>query len=122
MFFSGQGFFKKTNENTSHSSKNEFILSFFGRIHGLMICIRNKLTFKSTRLLDTILMAVSTGPQFPGVFQFQDHSSWQLKSQMRCQSVTINKTIIKTTIFLLSLTVKVFFQNTSWSSALQTFF
>ena len=28
-------FFQKTNENTSHTSKNEFIRSFFGRIHGL---------------------------------------------------------------------------------------
>ena len=34
-------FFLKTNENTSHSSKNEFICSFFGRIHGLIICFRN---------------------------------------------------------------------------------
>ena len=34
-------FFQKTNENTSHSSKNEFIRSFFGRIHGLTICFRN---------------------------------------------------------------------------------
>ena len=30
MFFSDQGFFKKTNENMSHTSKNEFIRSFFG--------------------------------------------------------------------------------------------
>ena len=28
-----------------HSSKNEFICSFFGRIHGLIICFRNELTF-----------------------------------------------------------------------------
>ena len=28
-FFLGRGFFKKTNENTSHTSKNEFIRSFF---------------------------------------------------------------------------------------------
>ena len=34
-FFSGQGFAQKTNENTSHTSKNEFIRSFFGRILGL---------------------------------------------------------------------------------------
>ena len=34
-------FFQKTNENTWHSSKNEFIHSFFGRIHGLTICFRN---------------------------------------------------------------------------------
>ena len=34
-------FFQKTNENTSHSSKNEFIHSFFGRIHGLTVCFRN---------------------------------------------------------------------------------
>ena len=33
--------FQKTNENTLHSSKNEFIRSFFGRIHGLTICFRN---------------------------------------------------------------------------------
>ena len=39
-------FFKKTNENSSHTSKNEFIRSFFGRIHGLTICFRNELTFK----------------------------------------------------------------------------
>ena len=36
-----QGFFKKMNENTSHTSKNEFIRSFFGRILGLTICFRN---------------------------------------------------------------------------------
>ena len=35
---SSRGFFKKTNENTSHTSKNELICSFFGRIHGLTIC------------------------------------------------------------------------------------
>ena len=34
-------FFQKTNKNTSHSSKNEFIRLFFGRIHGLTICIWN---------------------------------------------------------------------------------
>ena len=34
-------FFQKTNENTSCSSKNEFICSFFGRIHDLTICFRN---------------------------------------------------------------------------------
>ena len=28
-FFSGRGFFQKTNENTSHTSKNEFIRSVF---------------------------------------------------------------------------------------------
>ena len=28
-------FLQKTNKNMSHSSKNEFIHSFFGRIHGL---------------------------------------------------------------------------------------
>ena len=33
-------FFQKTNE-MSHSSKNEFICSFFGRIHDLTICFRN---------------------------------------------------------------------------------
>ena len=33
-FFSDQGFFQKTNENTLHTNKNEFIRSFFGRILG----------------------------------------------------------------------------------------
>ena len=32
---SGHGFFQKTNENMSHTSKNEFIFLFFGRILGL---------------------------------------------------------------------------------------
>ena len=65
---------------------------------------------KRTRLLGIILMAISTGPPFPGVFQFQDHSSWLWKFQMRCQTVTINKTIIKTSNFFFSLTVKGFFK------------
>ena len=34
-------FFQKTKENTSHSSKNEFICSFFWRLHCLTICFRN---------------------------------------------------------------------------------
>ena len=34
-------FFQKTNKNMLHSNKNEFICSFFGRIHGLTICFRN---------------------------------------------------------------------------------
>ena len=34
-------FFQKTNENTSHTSKNEFICSIFGRINSLTICFRN---------------------------------------------------------------------------------
>ena len=38
---SSRGFSQKTNENTSHSSKNEFIRSFFGRILGLTVCFRN---------------------------------------------------------------------------------
>ena len=49
-FFSGQGFFQKRNENMSHTSKNEFIHSFFGRIHGLIICFRNEPTFRSMPL------------------------------------------------------------------------
>jgi hypothetical protein len=32
-----------------HSSKNEFIRSFFGRIHGLTICLRVLLTFKKSK-------------------------------------------------------------------------
>jgi len=38
---SKRGFAQKTNENTSHSSKNEFIRSFFGRILGLTVCFQN---------------------------------------------------------------------------------
>ena len=34
-------FFQKMNKITSHSSKNESIRSFFGRIHSLTICFRN---------------------------------------------------------------------------------
>ena len=37
-FFGVFNFFQKTNKNTSHSRKNEFIPLFFGRIHGLTIC------------------------------------------------------------------------------------
>ena len=40
-FFSGRGFFQKMNKYTSHTSKNEFIRSFFGRILGLTICFQN---------------------------------------------------------------------------------
>ena len=40
-------FFQKTNKNTSQSSKNEFVCSFFGRINGLTICFRNYLTFSA---------------------------------------------------------------------------
>ena len=39
--FGGFNFFQKMNKNTSHSSKNEFIRSFFGRIHGLTVFFRN---------------------------------------------------------------------------------
>ena len=40
-FLDGRGFSLKTNENTSNTSKNEFICSFFGRIHGLTNCFWN---------------------------------------------------------------------------------
>ena len=40
-FFEVVDFLQKTNKNTSHTSKNEFICSFFGRIHSLTICFRN---------------------------------------------------------------------------------
>ena len=40
-FFGVFNFFQKTNKNTSHSGRNEFIHLFFGRIHGLTICFRN---------------------------------------------------------------------------------
>ena len=39
-------FLPKMNENMSHRSKNKFIFSFFGIIHGLTICFRNYLTFR----------------------------------------------------------------------------
>ena len=55
-------FFQKTNENSSHTSKNKFIHLFFGIIHSLTICFpnmvllysgilsfRNYLTFKKQR-------------------------------------------------------------------------
>ena len=38
-------FLPKTNENKSHSSKNEFVRSFFGRIQDTIICFRDYLTF-----------------------------------------------------------------------------
>ena len=41
FFFGIFNFFQNMNENTSHSSKNEFIPLFLGRIHGLTICFRN---------------------------------------------------------------------------------
>ena len=41
-------FFQKTNKNTSHSSKNEFIRLCFGRIYGLTICFQNQLTFSTS--------------------------------------------------------------------------
>ena len=34
-------FFQITNINTSDTSKNEYICSFYGRIHGLTVCFRN---------------------------------------------------------------------------------
>ena len=40
IFSHSVGFFQKTDKNTSHTSKNEFIRSFFGRILGLTICFR----------------------------------------------------------------------------------
>ena len=43
----------------SHSSKNKFIRSFFGRIHGLTICFRNYLTFRSK--VHTNLSQIRTG-------------------------------------------------------------
>ena len=41
----GRGFSQKTNKNTSHTSKNEFIRSFFGRILGQKKTFRDYLTF-----------------------------------------------------------------------------
>ena len=39
--FGAFNFFQTTNENTLHSSKNEFIHLFFERIQGLTVCFRN---------------------------------------------------------------------------------
>ena len=41
-------FFQKTNENKSHSSRNEFVCSFFGRIQDTKICFWDYLTFNNT--------------------------------------------------------------------------
>ena len=40
-FFGVFNFFQKTNKNMSHTNKNEFMRSFFGRINGMTICFRN---------------------------------------------------------------------------------
>ena len=42
-------FSQKTNERIRHSSKNEFVRSFFGRIRGYQKSFRNYLTFSHTR-------------------------------------------------------------------------
>ena len=59
MYFKGQiilkslfdvfNFFQKTNENRSHSSKNQFIRSVFGRIHAWIICFWSYLTFSTVK-------------------------------------------------------------------------
>ena len=43
--FGDFNFFQKTNENTSHSCKNELVLSFFGRIRGYQKLFRKFLNF-----------------------------------------------------------------------------
>jgi hypothetical protein len=47
--FGDFNFFQKTNENTSHSSKSEFVHSFFGRIRGYKKLFRNFLTFRNVQ-------------------------------------------------------------------------
>ena len=47
-------FLQKMNKNTLHTSKNELIHSFFGRIHVLTICSRNWLTFSDLKRLFSI--------------------------------------------------------------------
>ena len=42
-------FLPKMNENTSYSSRNEFIRRSFGRFHGLTICFQTYLTFRATQ-------------------------------------------------------------------------
>ena len=44
------GFLQKTNENKSHSRKNEFVCSFFGRIQDTIICIRDYPTFSDLKI------------------------------------------------------------------------
>ena len=51
-------FLQNTNKNMLHCSKNKFICSFFGRIHGLKIFFLNWLTFSR---------AVGTGGHEPGL-------------------------------------------------------
>ena len=62
MSFWSLQFLPKTNKNKStwryHSSKVEFIHSFFGRIHGLAICFRVLLTFKGS-FFQKVLMHLS---------------------------------------------------------------
>ena len=72
-FFSGRGFAQKTNENTSHTSKNEFIRSFFGRILGLTVSFRNYLTFSSVKISGRffkLLWTVQKGWTLCDVFSF----------------------------------------------------
>ena len=42
-------FLPENKQKMSHSSKNEFICCFFGRIHGLTICFQINMTFKLTK-------------------------------------------------------------------------
>ena len=57
-FISGRGFSQKTNKKSSHTSKNEFIRSFFGRILGLTICFRSWLTFNENLKFRNYLMKI----------------------------------------------------------------
>ena len=80
--FGVSNFFQKTNENTSHSSKNEFIRSFFGRIHSLTICFWNYLTFRVS-----ILMFLTNSSEM-----ISTHFAKTLPNQKRLQSGRENLT------------------------------
>ena len=53
-------FSQKTNERIRRSSKNEFVCSFFGRIHGYQKSFRNYLTFKVLKTLMWFDMILQT--------------------------------------------------------------
>ena len=67
MSFCVFNFFQKTNENTSHSSENEFICSIIGRIHGLTICFQNQLIFRQG-----IQMVIYFPYQMGKIFTFEN--------------------------------------------------
>ena len=59
MFFVSSISSKKTNKNTSHCSKNEFIHSFIGRIHGFLTFMLLNLPFCFGWELSCVLLLVN---------------------------------------------------------------